>query len=102
MITANATYVFFEGSEVKYGSTSIYVDFKYNNRSETYLCELQALGAAANAPNIGEYYTTVTKAAVDAKTGTGTETEAVLEAVELVIIDYLDAITENSSVTFTN
>lgn len=105
MITANNPYVLFEGSEVKFQSTSLYVDFSYNNRSETYLCRLLPLGASAAAPELGSYTYATTKAAVDAKTGTGTETEAILEAVELVVIDYLDAITENTTptnVTFTN
>lgn len=102
MITANNPYVLYEGSEVTFSSTSLFVDFTYSNSHETYLCKIIALGAAVNSPEIGSYTYLITKAQVDAKTGSGTETEAALEAVELVIIDYLDAITENSGVTFTN
>lgn len=105
MITASANYVLFEGSEVRYASTSIRVDFEYNAQQETFRCKVQAVGAAAAAPEIGSYGYILTKAQVDAKTGTGTETEAVLKAVELCIIDILDAITENTTptnITFTN
>jgi len=102
MITADATFVFYEGSLVKYGTT-IAVEYKYSPITEVFTCELIAYSAGADIAVSGNYLTTFTKAEIDAKTGAGTETsDKLLDEVELVVIDYLDGITENAAITFTN
>lgn len=102
MITANADFVLFEGAKVSYIATSISVAFTYDPTPETFLCELRAATLSVNVTYLGSHFILLTKAVVDAKTGSGTETEACLDAVELAVIDYLDGITENAAVTFTN
>lgn len=50
----------------------------------------------------GGHFILATKADVDAKTGTGTNpSDKLKNQIDQVVADYLDAITENSAVTFT-
>lgn len=102
MISADAAFVFYEGSKVSH-ATNIQVIFKYNPIQSTALCELIAYAGGSEVEQVGSYGLIITKAEISAKTGTGTDPiDKVLNQVEQVVIDYLDGITENSAVGFTN
>ena len=49
-----------------------------------------------------EFIVTLTATEIDAFTGTGTETGAIIMACELAIIDYLESIAANAAITFSN
>lgn len=102
MITASADFVLFEGSKQQYSVTSIVVDYAFSVINNAFVCNILPAVVSASTNIHGEYSRVITKAAVDAKTGTGTNPSDKLQnQVEQVVADYLDALTENSSVTFT-
>ena len=103
MITASANYVLYEGSKVLYSELVSVVDYAYSGANQAFLCTITpATITAAGTSVLGSYTYLATKAAVDAKTGTGTNPSDKLgNQIDQVIADYLDAITENSAITFT-
>lgn len=101
-MTASANYVLFEGSEVKYASTKIRVDYSYNRDAEIFIATINAIGATAGAAPIGSHTYAIPLADVDAKTPTGTTSvDRVNNQLDQVVDDYLSGITENTGVTFT-
>lgn len=101
-MTANNPYVLFEGSEVKYASTSITVDYNYNRTTGFFILTIKAIGATAGASEIGSHTYAVLRATIEAKTPSGaTSIDRVNSQVDQVAYDYLSAITQNSGVTFT-
>jgi hypothetical protein len=102
MITASTDFVLYEGSKTKFVCTACMVDYKYNGISQTYLCEIMPAVVSTTTSTLGSYTYLITKADVDAKTGTGTNPSDKLQnQIDQVIKDYLHGITENGSVTFT-
>lgn len=102
MITSDLPFVLYEGSKIKYSVVAAIVDFTYNPTQATYLCEIKPAVVSTTTDFHGSYTTRITKAAVDAKTGTGTNpSDKLANQVDQVIKDYLRVITENSAVTFT-
>ena len=102
MISPDAPFYFEEGSKVRF-TTNIQVSYKYDPIQETALCELIAYSAGADIEQSGSYLMTLTKAQIDAETGSGTNpSDKMLDQVELAVIDYLEGISENSGIVFTN
>lgn len=102
-ITANANYVIFEGSKELYTAWSIVVTFRYHAVNDNFECDIIPATISADGTNpAGGHFILATKAAVDAKTGTGTNpSDKLKNQIDQVVADYLDAITDNSAVTFT-
>ncbi len=93
------------GDITSYTEPYIYVSPQYNPFTETWVvtCTVAPVIAPAAGREIIEFRVTFTKTALDAYTGTGsTDTEYIISAVEQAVIDYLEAITANSGITFTN
>ena len=94
-----------QGDITSYTNPYIYVAPQYNPFSETWVvtCTVAPVVASAAGREIVEFRVTLTKTALDAYTGTGSsDTEYLIDAVEQAVIDYLEAITANSGITFTN
>ena len=102
MITASGNFVLYEGSKQLFSSLDIIVDFEYKALNDTFLCDIMpAVISTTTAPQ-GGHMVSITKASVDAKTGTGANpSDELKNQIDQVIADYLDAITENSALTFT-
>ncbi len=101
MIIADRAFALYEGSKTLSNVVAVIVDFRYNTTQATYLCEIQPAVVAATTDFHGSYTYLITKAAVDAKTGTGTNpSDKLANQVDQVVLDYLDAITENAAVAF--
>ena len=93
------------GDITSYTNPYISVSPQYNPFSETWVvtCTVAPVVAPAAGREIVEFRVTLTKTELDAYTGTGsTDTEYIISAVEQAVIDYLEAITANSGITFTN
>jgi len=102
MITANTNYVLYEGSKQLFSALYVVVNYTYHASFQTYTCEIQPAVVSAVTTSYGSHSMQITKAQVDAKTGSGTNpSDKLSNQVEQVVADYLDAITENLSVTFT-
>lgn len=103
MITASGNYVLYEGSKLLYSELVLVVDYAYSNANQAFLCTITpATITAAGTSILGSYTRLATKAEVDAKAGTGTNPSDKLQnQIDQVTADYLDAITENSALTFT-
>lgn len=103
MITASTDFYLITGASVKYTALSVLVDYTYSAVQQTYLCNVYpAIISAGGTTPAGSFTTLITKASVDAKTGSGTNPSDKLgNQIDQVIKDYLAAITENSAVTFT-
>ena len=94
-----------QGDITSYTNPYVYVSPQYNPFTETWVvtCTVAPVVAPADGREIIEFRVTLTKAALDAYTGTGTgDTETVIDAVEQAVIDYLEAIAANSGITFSN
>lgn len=104
MITATANYVLFEGSKQVFSALNIICEYVYNPQQETFLVTvIPAPATAGDTTRYGSHTLMYTKAQVDAETPTGTNSsDRLLYQIEELIIDYLDAITENSAVNFTH
>ena len=101
MIISDRAFALYEGSKELVNVVATYVNFTYNPVQATYLCEIRPAVVAATTTFHGSYTVLITKAAVDAKTGTGTNpSDKLANQVDQVVLDYLDAITENTSVAF--
>ena len=102
MISSDADFVLYEGSTTLYTVTAVMVDYSYNSVQQTFLCEIQPAVVAVSTSIVAKHTHLITKASVDAKTGSGTNPSDKLgNQIDQVIKDYLDGITENSGVTFT-
>ncbi len=100
-ITGDAPTFVEEGGQLSYDDPTIMVDASYRPLLQNFICRLEFSDGATTTPQ-GEFYMVVTKAQVDAKTGTGTgDTAKWHNALLQVIVDRLEAITENVAVTFT-
>ena len=94
-----------DGDISSYTNPYVYVSPQYNPFTETWVvtCTVTPIVVPAAGREIIEFRVTLTKAALDAYTGTGSsDTEYLVDAVEQAVIDYLEAITANSGITFTN
>lgn len=102
MITANTNFVLYEGSKQLYSALTVVVDYYYNSVFQTFSCTIYPAAITATTVTHGSHSLNISKAAVDAKTGTGTNpSDKLLNQVEQVVADYLDGLSDNSSVTFT-
>lgn len=102
IITSVAAFVLEDGSEQYFDGSSIIVEPQYYPRASTYAVKLRVVLSGSVDVGMVDYHLTIPKADVDAKTGTGTgDTAKMLNAVEQVVVDYLEAITANASTTFT-
>ena len=93
------------GDITSYTNPYIYVSPHYYPFSETWVvtCTVAPVVAPAAGREIIEFRVTFTKAELDAYTGTGTgDTAKLIDAAEQGVIDYLESITANSGITFTN
>lgn len=91
-----------EGGTVAYNNPAIFVYPTYDPIGEIYRCKILFFGTGATTDAKGDFYLNVSKADVDAKTGAGTgETAQMHNAVLQVVVDYFEAITENSGISFT-
>ena len=73
----------------------------YNYISDAWHVRIH-VGCGVDSVSPSEFQITFTAAEIDAFTGTGTETVALVDAVEQAVIAYLEGITENSGITFSN
>ncbi len=103
MITASGNYVLYEGSKQAFTALTIVCEYRYNPQQETFLISIHpATATAGDTTRYGDHPIAVSKAAVDAETGTGTNPSDKLgNQIDQLVADYLDAITENSAITFT-
>ncbi len=103
MITADSNYALYSGSEVLYSALSILVDYRFSVINESFLCTIRpATVVASQTTPVDSFNISVTKSEVDAKTGTGTNpSDKLRNQIEQVVVDYLEAVTENSAVGFT-
>lgn len=102
MITSDNDFALYEGSTTIYALTAIVVSFSYDSVQQTFLCEIYPAVVAASTSVVASHAHRITKAAVDAKTGSGTNpSDKLSNQVDQVVKDYLAGITENSGVTFT-
>lgn len=99
--TSVAAFVVESGSQQKYDGSSIDCEPTYNQTQQTFYVRLNVLDSVSTAV-IGYGYITLTKAEVDAETGTGSgETDPWFNAVQKASITNLSAMTGNASTTFT-
>lgn len=105
-ITSSGGQVYLRDGDISsYTNPYVYVSPQYNPFTETWVvtCTVAPIVVPAAGREIIEFRVTLTKAALDAYTGTGSsDTEYLVDAVEQAVIDYLEAITANSGITFTN
>ena len=103
MITASGNYVMEEGAKLVYSELAMYVTFRYDPLMQDFLCEIKPTTVTASGSSVVKPYTKqITKASVDAKTGTGTNpSDKLSNQVDQVIADYLDGLTENAALSFT-
>lgn len=98
-ITSNTDIIEESGSTVQIASPNIYVTPVWEPFTLTWRCTLGFTGASPTTV-VREYTMRLTKATVDAKTGTGTgDTEKCINAILQCVKDYLLAL--NGSTTFT-
>lgn len=105
MITASANFVLTEGSQVKYATVSALVSFEHDVKYGVFRAKITPLSMSPLAPELGSETVVFTEAEVQAKDASASGAYAylkTLDCVELCVIDYLDAITENAGITFTN
>ncbi len=100
-ITSSGRVHFETGSLQSFSSPTIYANPTYNPILEQVRCKM-LVSDPATTDIIAEFVVVFSKATVDAKTGTGTgDTAKFLNAVYQCVKDHLEAITDNSTVTFT-
>lgn len=89
------------GALNSYSSPSIYISPSYNPFLQQVVCRLTITAPASTIP-VAEITVVLDKSTVDAKTGSGTgDTAKFYNAVNQCIKDWLEAIPDNSSTTFT-
>lgn len=103
MITTSAApFVLEDGSEQKFDGSSIIVEPSYFTRASAYSVKLRVVNSGSIDVEMRDAYLQISKATVDTFTGTGTgDTAKMLNAVEQAVVDYLEAMPDNSGVTFT-
>lgn len=89
------------GDLASFTNPSICVLPAYNYISDAWYVRIH-VGCGVDSVSPAEFQLTFTTAEIDAFTGTGTETGAVIDAIEQAVIAYLEGITENSGITFSN
>ena len=95
---------FIEATKKSFNQPDIYVSFSYNVRDESFSVGAAVVktGGTIEADTEEVFYYAISKADVDLLTGTGTgDTEKLHNAIEQALIDILEAIAENSGITFT-
>lgn len=85
-----------------YRNPDIYVAPAYNPFVEQWIVRCTVVDPAIDVQETIEFTVVLRKSDVDAYTGTGTETAALIDAVEQGVIDYLEAIAANSAITFSH
>lgn len=104
MITASATYTYITGSKVLYSSLDTFIIPQVLDDDSIVRVEMRALGSTAvTTGNIaGTHTIELTYATLNALTPSGADdVEKFYNLCEQAVVDYLEAITENSAVTFT-
>ena len=100
-ITSSGRVYLEAGALQSYASPTIYVVPSYNPFLSQVSCRL-SLTAPSTTIVVAEIMVVFDKATVDAKTGTGTgATAKFFNAVNQCVKDWLEAISDNSTVTFT-
>lgn len=98
--TSTAAFVLEEDSQQQFLGSSILVEPTYFEIQAKFAVRLSVLDSVTSTV-ISYGYMEVTKAEVDAETGTGTgETALWFSALQLAVVTKLEAIADNSSVTF--
>ena len=103
MITASANYVLYEGSKAVYSALTIVCEYQFNPITQRFQGGIVPATITAGADlRHANYPVEFSKADVDAETGTGTNPSDKLgNQIDQLVADYLDAVTENSAITFT-
>ena len=103
MITASANYVLYEGSKAVYSALTIVCEYQFNPITQMFQVGIvPATITAGSELRYANHPVEFSKASVDAETGTGTNPSDKLgNQIDQLVADYLDAITENSAITFT-
>lgn len=105
MITASTRYTLIQDSKVLYTALDIHIIPAIHNDIEMVRIEVNSIGDSLSiAPNAVQGNVTLefTYAEISAFTASGTdEVDQFFNQCEQVVVDYLEAIPENSSVTFT-
>ena len=103
MITASANYVLYEGSKAVYSALTIVCEYQFNPITQMFQVGIVPATITAGADlRHANYPVEFSKADVDAETGTGTNPSDKLgNQIDQLVADYLDAVTENSAITFT-
>lgn len=100
-ITSSGRVYFEAGALQSFASPTIYVSPTYNPILEQVRCRL-SISAPSSTDIVFETVVVISKATIDAKTGSGTgDTEKFFDAVNQCVKDYMEAIADNSAVTFT-
>jgi len=100
-ITSSGRVYLEAGALQSFASPTIYVSPAYNPILEQVACRL-SITAPSTTIVVNEITVVFDKATVDAKTGTGTgDTAKFFSAVNQCVKDWLEAIADNSAVTFT-
>lgn len=100
-ITSSGRVCLEAGALQSFASPTIYINPSYNPFLSQVSCRL-SLTAPSTTIVVSEITVVFDKATVDAKTGTGTgDTAKFFSAVNQCVKDWLEAIADNSTVTFT-
>lgn len=100
-ITSSGRVYFEAGALQSFASPTIYVSPTYSPILDQVRCRL-SISAPSSTDIVFEAVVVFDKATIDAKTGTGTgDTAKFFSAVNQCVKDWLEAITDNSAVTFT-
>lgn len=91
------------GALSSYTNPDIYISPKYNPFVENWVVSCTVAPGGADIIEVVEFTLTFRKSEIDGYTGTGTgDTAKLIYAIEQAVIDYLDALTENTGITFTH
>jgi hypothetical protein len=92
-----------DGALSSYTNPDIYVSPKYNPFVENWVVTCTVTPGGADIVEVVEFTVTFRKSDIDAYTGTGTgDTAKLIHAIEQAVIDYLEAISANSGITFSH
>ena len=90
-----------EGALSSYTNPDIYVEPKYHFRTNSWTVTCTIVDPSIDVQEVVEFTLPFLASEVDAFTGAGTETERIIDVCEQVVIEYLEHISSNSGITFT-
>lgn len=88
-----------EGDLASYTNPTFCVAPKFSYSAELWIVELE-INCGSDLARSVDFVVALRKADIDALTGTGTETGALIDAIEQAVITILEAVPENAAITF--